>query len=189
MAGKVLSIEVGYSFTKVCELDYQSKKPKIYNSFVLPTPDDILADGMLTVDEGFVAAFKEKLAEKKIKTKTAVFTISSSKIATREVKIPCHRGSNSYVPRARGKPIFRFPGTEGREVSFSLLNAYRFGNGSSGAGSPAPFSHWLPEIYFSPVPKVLMVMWQWLPQPLQVIVIEPTPRGTRRRFLHLGQVK
>ena len=27
------------------------------------------------------------------------------------------------------------------------------------------------------------------PQPLQVIVILPTPRGTRRRFLHCGQVK
>ena len=88
MAGKVLSIEVGYSFTKVCEMDYQSKKPKIYNSFVLPTPEGILADGMLTVDDAFVGTFKEKLADLKIKTKGVVFTISSSKIATREVKIP-----------------------------------------------------------------------------------------------------
>lgn len=88
MAGKVLSIEVGYSFTKVCELDYQAKKTKVYNSFVLPTPEGILADGMLTVDDDFVAAFKAKLAELKIKTKGAVFTISSSKIATREVRIP-----------------------------------------------------------------------------------------------------
>ena len=88
MAGKVLSIEVGYSFTKVCEMDYQSKKPKIYNSFVLPTPEGILADGMLTVDDVFVGKLKEKLTDLKIKTKGAVFTISSSKIATREVKIP-----------------------------------------------------------------------------------------------------
>ena len=88
MAGKVLSIEVGYSFTKVCELDYKTKKPKIYNSFVLPTPEGTLADGMITVDDGFVALFKNKLAEKGIKTKAAVFTVSSSKIASREVKIP-----------------------------------------------------------------------------------------------------
>lgn len=107
MAGKVLSIEVGYSFTKVCELDYQSKKPKIYNSFVLPTPDGILADGMLTVDEGFVAAFKEKLAEKKIKTKAAVFTISSSKIATREVKIPyCKENRIGDLVRANIQDYF-----------------------------------------------------------------------------------
>ena len=107
MAGKVLSIEVGYSFTKVCELDYQSKKPKIYNSFVLPTPDGILADGMLTVDEGFVAAFKEKLAEKKIKTKVAVFTISSSKIATREVKIPyCKENRIGDLVRANIQDYF-----------------------------------------------------------------------------------
>ncbi len=107
MAGKVLSIEIGYSFTKVCELDYQSKKPKIYNSFVLPTPDGILADGMITVDEGFVAAFKEKLAEKKIKTKDAVFTISSSKIATREVKIPyCKENRISDLVRANLQDYF-----------------------------------------------------------------------------------
>ena len=107
MAGKVLSIEVGYSFTKVCELDYQSKKPKIYNSFVLPTPDGILADGMLTVDEGFVAAFKEKLAEKKIKTKAAVFTISSSKIETREVKIPyCKENRIGDLVRANIQDYF-----------------------------------------------------------------------------------
>lgn len=107
MAGKVLSIEVGYSFTKVCELDYQSKKTKIYNSFVLPTPDGILADGMLTVDEGFVAAFKEKLAEKKIKTKAAVFTISSSKIATREVKIPyCKENRIGDLVRANLQDYF-----------------------------------------------------------------------------------
>ncbi len=88
MAGKVLSIEVGYSFTKVCEMDYQSKKPKMYHSFVIPTPEGVLADGMLTANDEFVVALKGKLSELKIKTKGVVFTISSSKIATREVRIP-----------------------------------------------------------------------------------------------------
>lgn len=88
MAGKVLSIEVGYSFTKVCEVDFKSQKTKIYNSFTLPTPDGLLADGFVSVNDKFVGDFKQKLAELKIKTRGAIFSVSSSKIATREVKIP-----------------------------------------------------------------------------------------------------
>lgn len=107
MAGKVLSIEVGYSFTKVCEMDYQSKKPKLYHSFVLPTPEGVLADGMLTADDAFVAALKGKLSELKIKTKGVVFTISSSKIATREVRIPyCKENRIGDLVRANLQDYF-----------------------------------------------------------------------------------
>ena len=107
MAGKVLSIEVGYSFTKVCEVDYQAKKTKVYQSFVLPTPEGVLADGTLTVDDDFVAAFKAKLSELKIKTKAAVFTISSSKIATREVRIPyCKENRIGDLVRANLQDYF-----------------------------------------------------------------------------------
>ena len=51
MAIKVLSVEVGYSTTKVCEMDYKAKSPKVHDSFVLPTPEGIIADGVLTVTE------------------------------------------------------------------------------------------------------------------------------------------
>lgn len=88
MAGKVLSIEIGYSYIKICEMDYQAKKPKIYNSFVLKTPDGVLADGVLTVNDSLLGLFRARLAEKGIKTKNVIFTVSSSRIVTREVKIP-----------------------------------------------------------------------------------------------------
>ena len=94
MAGKVLSIEVGYAMTKVCEMDYQAKKPKVYHYFSMPTPDGVLADGMITVTEEFVSSLKEELAKNKMRTKDVVFTISSSKIASREVKIPYCKESN-----------------------------------------------------------------------------------------------
>lgn len=89
MASKVLSIEIGYFFTKVCEMDYQGKKPKIYNSFVIPTPNGLLQDGMLELENNdFATDFKNILIQKKIRTKAAIITISSSKIATREIRIP-----------------------------------------------------------------------------------------------------
>jgi len=94
MAGKVLSIEVGYAMTKVCEMDYQAKKPKVYRYFSIPTPEGILADGLLTVTEEFVNNLKAEMTKNKIRTKDVVFTISSSKIATREVRIPYCKESN-----------------------------------------------------------------------------------------------
>ena len=121
MASKVLSVEVGYSFTKVCEMDYQSKKPKIYNCFVLPTPDGILADGMLTADDGFVLSFKEQLSKNKIKTKAAVFTISSSKIASREVRIPyCKENRIGDLVRSNLQDYFPIDVSQ-YKVAYSIL--------------------------------------------------------------------
>ena len=54
MAKKVLSIQVGYSLTKVCEMDYQSKKPKMYHCFNVPTPDGVLNDGSITVRDDLI---------------------------------------------------------------------------------------------------------------------------------------
>jgi len=88
MAAKVLSIEVGYATTKVCEMDYQAKKPKVYRYFSVPTPEGVLTDGLITVTEEFVNTLKGEMVNNKVRTKDVVFTISSSKIASREVRIP-----------------------------------------------------------------------------------------------------
>lgn len=88
MANKVLSIDIGYSLTKVCEMDYQAKLPKIYHSFTLATPEGMLNDGVVSIDDTFIAEFKALLFTYKIKTKKIIFSIASSKIATREAKVP-----------------------------------------------------------------------------------------------------
>ena len=49
MAGRVISIEIGYSLTRVCEMDYKAKSPKIYNSFTIPTMEGIVNDGALVL--------------------------------------------------------------------------------------------------------------------------------------------
>jgi type IV pilus assembly protein PilM len=89
MAGKVISIEMGFSITKVCELDYQVQNPKVYNSFVIETPQGVLAeDGTVNCTEAFADEFRKKLNERGMRSKQVVFSISSSKIANREVKLP-----------------------------------------------------------------------------------------------------
>ena len=60
MADKVLSIEVGYSITKVCEIERGSKAPKILNSFVLDTPEGMLRDGVIEQNDSFVNSFRNE---------------------------------------------------------------------------------------------------------------------------------
>lgn len=88
MAERVLCIEVGHSLTKVCEIESAGKAPKIFNSFVIPTPDEMVRDGAVDVNDEFVNQFLRMMTVKKIKTRKAIFTVSSNKIATREAVLP-----------------------------------------------------------------------------------------------------
>ena len=88
MAKRVLSIQVGYSLTKVCEMDYQSKKPKMYHCFNVPTPDGVLNDGVITVRDDLIIRIVQGIYENHIKTRDVVFNVSSTKIASREILIP-----------------------------------------------------------------------------------------------------
>ena len=88
MAGKVISIEIGYSLTRVCETDYKAKIHRIYKNFSILTPEGVINDGALMITPEYVESMKAALAENKMKSKQVVFTITSAKIASREVVIP-----------------------------------------------------------------------------------------------------
>lgn len=88
MADKVLSVEIGYSLTKVCEIDRTGKTPKILNSFVIDTPEDMTRDGLVMGNALFTEAFRGMLSAKKIKTKKVIFTLTSSRMVSKEVTIP-----------------------------------------------------------------------------------------------------
>lgn len=85
---KVVSIEVGYSFIKLCEMDYKAKTPRVYRFAMVPTPLNVIEDGYLKESAGLRTAIKEALYRNKIKTKKAIFTVASSKIINREVMLP-----------------------------------------------------------------------------------------------------
>ena len=52
-AQRVLSIEIGYSLTQVCEMDFRSKHPQVYGVFSMKTPDGILNDGAISPTESY----------------------------------------------------------------------------------------------------------------------------------------
>lgn len=85
---KVLSVEIGTSLIKLCEVDYKSKSPRVYKWATIMTPDGVVADDALIVDESLINALKGVLKDKRMSAKRLVFTISSTKIASREVTIP-----------------------------------------------------------------------------------------------------
>lgn len=87
-AQRVLSIEIGYSLTQVCEMDFQSKHPKVYGVFSMKTPDGILDDGFIKVTDEFVNDLKSYITANGMIAKKVIFAVSSTKIANREAMIP-----------------------------------------------------------------------------------------------------
>ena len=87
---KVLSVEIGMSNTRIVEMDYQTKKPRVYRCIEVPTPQGAVRDGYLDVSmmDKLAENIKTGLAENKIRTKRVLFTVFSGKIISREVVIP-----------------------------------------------------------------------------------------------------
>lgn len=108
MSGKVISIEIGLTTTKICEVDYKKKNPRVYNCISFDTPKNCFEDGYIRDKNTFTMITKEYLAKSKIKGDKVVFSISSTKIVNREVIIPfvkknriqdvIHANASEYFP-------------------------------------------------------------------------------------------
>lgn len=88
MNNRVLSIEISNSFTKICEIDYKVKKPKVYKVLTVETPEGVVVDGMLQPTQEYADHLVNALGTNGIRTKRVIFTISSTRVASREVQIP-----------------------------------------------------------------------------------------------------
>ena len=88
MTKKVISIEAGVWWTKVSLVEYRKKNPPVYQAFAFRTPENAVEDGYIRDKDSFANALKEELRRHNIREKEVVFTLSSSKVVTREVLIP-----------------------------------------------------------------------------------------------------
>ena len=88
MAKKVISIEAGIQWTKVALVDYRKKNPPVHEAFAFRTPEHAVEDGYIRDKDSLARALKEELVRRQILEKDVVFTLSSSKVVTREVVIP-----------------------------------------------------------------------------------------------------
>lgn len=85
---KVLSVEIGASLIYMCEADYKSKSPRVYRRVTIQTPENTVREDGIEVNEALVSAIKEGMRAGRIREKKMVFTMNSTKIASREVVIP-----------------------------------------------------------------------------------------------------
>ena len=91
MAKKVLSIEIGQQVTKAVVIDFLKKNPHVYNAFSFDTPEGVMEDGYVKDKDRMAQLLREQMKDNGVKEKEVVFSIASSKIASREVTVP-------YVP-------------------------------------------------------------------------------------------
>lgn len=88
MAKKIVCIEIGTKFTRIAETTAGKRIPQVFNCITFSTPEGSVEDGYIR-DKGTLAAvIRQKLQELKIKTTDVRFTLSSTKIASREVYVP-----------------------------------------------------------------------------------------------------
>lgn len=87
--GKVLNIEVGDRLTKVCLSVPKGRAWQIRTSFMFQTPEGAVSDGQLNTPEVLAAQLAGELKARGLHdVKNAVFTLTSGKIASREVTLP-----------------------------------------------------------------------------------------------------
>lgn len=87
-AQRVLCIEIGYSLTQVCEMDFMAKKPKVYGVFSMKTPQGIINDGYVQPTEDYIKDLRSYITANGMNAQNVIFTITSTKIANREATIP-----------------------------------------------------------------------------------------------------
>jgi type IV pilus assembly protein PilN len=88
MAVKVLGIEIDERLIKVVETNMGPGARKVLGCFMFQTPQNAVADGEIKNAESVAAALKEQLSRNGFRNKKVVFTVSSGRVATREVVVP-----------------------------------------------------------------------------------------------------
>jgi type IV pilus assembly protein PilM len=100
MAKTVLSVVIGTEITKVCEVtykrNYKNKGIRVYKSITFPTPENMIEDGYIKDKGAFAVHLRSQLKQAQMKARRVIFSVSSSKIANREVIIPLVKESRIF---------------------------------------------------------------------------------------------
>ncbi len=88
MASKVLNIELGKRMIKMCMTVNKGKSFQVSDAFVFETPDGAVVDGQVVNPAILGEKIHDQLVLRGISLNDAVISVSSSKIAMREVTVP-----------------------------------------------------------------------------------------------------
>lgn len=89
MAAKVLTIEVGNDFIKICEAQQlKGKTVTVHNAVSIQTPEGSVEDGIIRDMQAVASAVRNAMTEEQIVASAVTFILSSARVASKEVILP-----------------------------------------------------------------------------------------------------
>ena len=85
---RFLSIEMEASQLRVAEIEESGRKSRIRQCFCIHVPQGSVEDGQIRDTKNLAEILKKQLTERGIRTKKVFFVVGSTRIASREVRIP-----------------------------------------------------------------------------------------------------
>ncbi len=85
---KILTIDIGNTYIRVCELSYSGTDAKVHKVIQIKTPEGTVEEGLVKDTERVSQALAGAFKEAGILTKNTIFTLASTNIATKEVVTP-----------------------------------------------------------------------------------------------------
>ncbi len=90
--GKLVSIVINNEYIKICEITKTGKNVTVHKTVTIPTPENCYEDGILENIPDLASAIKAVMDEHRFSSKDVAFSISSPRLATKEVLIPNVKG-------------------------------------------------------------------------------------------------
>ena len=125
MEQKLLSIYIGNDVTRICELVKKSNTSIIVNNATeVTTPSGALDDGYITDVPSIAEAVRGCVFGRGFSAKNVIFTISSKKIASKEIVIPYVKGDKKISQILQANAAEYFPMSATNDFIFC---AHRYG--------------------------------------------------------------
>ena len=126
LPSRFLLINVDTATIKICDVSMKKEVVYVYSAITIPTPEFSFEDGVLKDFPNVVRAINDALKLNGIKTKDVIFTISSSKVLTKEVTIPYIKSEQKILSLIASNANEYFPvSTEDCVYSYSVLEEFQ----------------------------------------------------------------
>lgn len=122
MASKLLSITLGSESAKLSEISYSGKKVQVFNAYDIAISEGICDDGVIMDVEALASELKQYIAHYKIKSKKILFSISTKRIASKEVLVPFVKEKQiDSLLKANAQEYFPISNIEQYTLSYSII--------------------------------------------------------------------
>lgn len=125
ISGRVVAISINDSNINLCEVAFKGDVLKVFKTVEIKTPEFSYEDGIIKDYPAIVKALNDAFKEHQIKTKRVVFSVSSSKILSKEVVIPALKGDKKILSLVTANSGEYFPvSTDDCVYSYTLLDEF-----------------------------------------------------------------